>query len=144
LDAVRRRAKPVPNRDHAFIELLNAFRGHGGLLRGNELADALVRTGRGNYSALARAILDCRIVSFEWNQEYWLPAFQIEANSMNLTAGSARVLTELVGVLDGWETASWFVTPNECLKGDLPVARIRDYADDVVNAARVERFIAKG
>src|SRR6478735_9254036 len=37
-------------RDRVFIGLLEAFRGHGGLLRGDELAGAVTRAGRGDYA----------------------------------------------------------------------------------------------
>jgi hypothetical protein len=131
-------------RDHAFIGLLDAFRSHGGLLRGDELADALARKGQGDHSALARMIVAGQVVSFEWNGEYWLPAFQLQGDGLALRPEAARVVAELSGVLDGWETAGWFATRNGALQDRVPVDVIRHNPDEVVNAARLERFVARG
>lgn len=142
-----RRWQPIvhvpPMRDAAFIALLDAYRPTGGLLRGDDLADLLIARDSGDHATLARSIVAGEILSFDWNRTIWVPAFQLDPDS--LTAGSAtrRVLAELSGAFDGWSAAQWFVAPNAWLRECTPLELLETRLDAVLDAARADHFIVK-
>ncbi len=127
--------------DHDFIDLLNAFRPTGGLVRGDALADQMALRGLGGYVALARLIASGEVMSFAWQAEYWLPAFQFDA-ALALREGSRRIAQELTPVFDGWGCARWLVTPHAALAGQTPLERLDTGVVDVLQAARADRLAA--
>jgi hypothetical protein len=137
-------AASPPDRDYAFIELLNAFRPHGGLMRGDDLAELLVRRRRGDHAGLARMIVAGRMISFAWNHDYWVPVFQLDGYSLDVRRGPEAAMAQLCGVFDGWDAAVWFATPNPWLHDQTPLDLVDADADAVVNAARIARFLLKG
>ncbi len=70
--------------------------------------------------------------------------FQFVLPSMTIHPGVGLVVRELSGVFDELELAQWFVTPNSWLAGALPAVLIYVDAEDVLAAARADRFIAAG
>ena len=134
----------APSRDQAFIELLAAFRPHGGLMRGIDLADILVRRGQGDHAGLARMIVAGLVISFEWNHCYWVPAFQLDGYSLVVRSGAGRAIAHLAGVFDGWDAATWFATPNPWLSERAPVDVLEEDENAVANAARIARFVITG
>jgi hypothetical protein len=141
-------SSPAPFRDCAsdagFIALQNAYRASGGLASGNELAARLHANGVGGYASLARWIVGHHVFSFAWNEEFWLPMFQFEPRDLSLRTGLHAVLAELVDVMDGWATATWFAQPNDALQGHSPVSQWLSDWPDVFQAARLQRFVMKG
>jgi hypothetical protein len=47
-------------------------------------------------------------------------------------------------VFDGWDLATWFATPNPCLRDAAPLDVISQDAEAVLHAARRDRFVAIG
>lgn len=132
-------------RDIEFVELSNAYRPTGGLLRGDMLAEQVARRDREYYLRLARKIASREMLSFRWDESIWLPAFQFAwPATLEVRGEVGAVLNELVGVMEGWDVAQWFVVPNLWLGGALPLACIEAHADDVRDAARADRFIVRG
>jgi hypothetical protein len=130
--------------DAEFVALHTAYRASGGLASGNELATRLNRNGEGGYASLARYIVGRRVFSLAWNSEFWVPMFQFTPDDLSLRPGLRPVLLELTDVMDGWAIASWFVTPNNTLKGHSPLAMWLSDWPDVFCAARLQRLVMKG
>lgn len=127
--------------DHDFIALLNAFRSTGGLLRGETLADQMQLRGLGGYTALARLIATGDVLSFAWQEEYWLPAFQFDAG-LAVRETSRPIVQELTGVFDGWACARWLVTPHAALARRMPLECMDTQPGQVLQAARDDHFAA--
>lgn len=127
-------------RNNQFVDLLNAFRHSGGLARAQEVATRFKRQGVGDISPLAAWLVKREVVSIEWQSKLWLPLFQFHPVGMTLRAGLSNVLAELVGVYNDWEMASWFAQPNPWLADNTPADSLAVTADQVLEAARAERF----
>lgn len=127
-------------RNNQFVTLLNAFRHSGGLARAQEVAARFKRQGVGDISPLAAWLVKREVVSIEWQSKLWLPLFQFHPVGMTLRAGLSNVLAELVGVYNDWEMASWFAQPNPWLADNTPADSLAVTADQVLEAARAERF----
>lgn len=52
------------------------------------------------------------MISFEWQQQAWLPWFQFRRADHQPDPALRAVLAELGSVYDGWELAHWFARPN--------------------------------
>ena len=130
--------------DATFVQLQSAFRSTGGLARGDELALRLHVDGQGGYARLARWIVGRQVFSFAWHGDFWLPMFQFEGQDTSLHLGLRPVLAELATVMDGWAIASWFAEPNEALQGCSPVQAWQQHSPEVIQAARLQRFVMKG
>lgn len=141
-DAIVRRAPRLV--DDEFVTLLNAYRGSGGLARADEVVALLERRGRPGVSLLARWIVECRVIGFEWQAQTWLPWFQF-ADPQRLPEPSVgAVLAELATVYDDRELAHWFVRPNSALAGRRPVDALARDPAGVLRAARADRFVVHG
>ncbi len=131
---------PAHDADSDFVHLQKAYRGHGGLERGEALA---ARTAwRGGYVQLARELVQGRVFSLQWNGSFWLPMMQFETEHMTLREGPRRVLEELHGVMDGWRLAQWYVAPNTWLADQRPLDLLATQLCAVLQAARADRFVA--
>ncbi|MGJ7507564.1 hypothetical protein [Variovorax sp. GT1P44] len=129
-------------RDAAFIALLSAFRPTGGLFRGDELADLLIARRSGDHASLARSIVSGEILCFDWNRTLWIPAFQLDRDSLAAGIATRRVLAELSRIFDGWSAAHWFVAPNAWLQERAPIELLDAQFDAVLHAARAQCFAA--
>ncbi len=130
--------------DAAFVAMLSAYRCSGGLARVDEVVTLLEGGGHSAVAALARWIVERSVISFEWQGQTWLPWFQFGAAG-HVPGPAVRAVIDVLGtVYDGWELAHWFARPNSALAGCAPVDRIVSHADAVLQAARADRFIAKG
>lgn len=129
-------------RDAAFIALLNAYRTTGGLMRGEDLAGLQIARGSGDLSSLARSIVSGEILCFDWNQTIWVPAFQLDRDSLTPGSSMRRVLAELSGAFDGWSAAHWFVAPNARLRECTPIELLGAQLEAVLDAARADCVIA--
>ena len=129
--------------DDAFVEMLGAYRGGGGLAQADEVVALLERGGLAGIATLARWIVERRVIHFEWLQQTWLPWFQFKRADHQPAPVLQAVFAELGSVYDGWEMALWFARPNSALSGGAPLQLIDVDADSVLHAARADRYIAK-
>jgi len=115
-------SRPAPAaRALEFANLQEAYRGHGGIARGDVLASRMNATGRGGYIDLARRIVAGQLFTFKWHDSFWLPMFQFDPERLSLQEGPRRVLNELHATLDGWSISRWYVQPNPRLEGQRPL-----------------------
>ncbi len=84
------------------------------------------------------------VFGFQWVDTVWIPAFQFDARKLTVEQGPQQVVAELGRSFDGWALASWFVRPNSSLAGCVPIECVGDKLLDVLEAARVDRFVATG
>jgi len=125
-------------------EVLHAYRRTGGLAGGDELTLMLRRRTSQPISMLARWIVERRVVSFGWRGEYLLPMFQFDRADMAVRRPVSAVLDEFDGTFDDWDLATWFALPNTWLGDDAPVDMLPRNPHAVLEAARADRFIARG
>jgi hypothetical protein len=128
------------NADQQFVDMLNAYRPNGGLLRAPEAAARCRRGGGTDMPTLAGWIVHRQVVSFEWLSHIWLPVFQFQGREMRRHSGFDEVLSELVAVYDDWQIANWFSRPNQWLADARPADVLAVAAPDVLHAARNTRF----
>lgn len=74
----------------------------------------------------------------------WLPLLQFDGVDMSLQPAMAQVAAELAGVFDAWELWCWLAAPNSSLDDRAPFDVLLNDPDAVLQAARVDRFIACG
>jgi hypothetical protein len=127
----------VATHDSNFLNLRSAYRASGGLARGEEIA----AWSRGNtFLQLARDIANRRVISFVWRDIIWLPLFQFEPAGHAVRSDIQMLIDELSEALDDWEMAHWFVEPNACLYGELPLTHLATQFPQVHDAARSLRY----
>lgn len=140
------RGLPPPSmlqrRDRDFIGLLGAYSEHGGLARGAFLAHGWAARGGGDSRSLESLIVSSQVFSFGWHDAFWVPLFQFEPCRRTVRTATRAVLAELGTVLDGWALAFWFVSPHTWLGGERPIDLLDDRLDDVLAAARADRYAA--
>ena len=95
-------------------------------------------------SVLARWIVDKRVVSLRWHGEYLLPMFQFQRTDMAVRRAVTDVLEEFDGTFEDWDLAAWFALPNDWLEGVAPIDLLDAAPAAVRQAARADRFIARG
>lgn len=127
-----------------FVALLSAYRPTGGVVRADDLSRSLRSEEPGHLTNLARRLVSGAILSFSWRQTLWVPLFQFEAGSSAVRPAVAQVMGELQGAFDSWEMAVWFVQPNSSLKAMRPLDLLGQQDAEVLQAARVDRFVAMG
>lgn len=130
--------------DRQFLEMERSYARSGGIATGDDLTRRLRRWSEQPLSTIARWIVDRRIVCFEWQGQTLAPLFQFNLNDMTIRSGVTSVVNELKDVFDMWELAVWFAQPNTWLDDDCPVDEIVTRPQDVLQAARSDRFIALG
>lgn len=133
----------LPN-DQGFVAMLDGYRKTGGLARGNDLERWMENRQPQRVMALTKLIVSRQIFSFEWFDTFWIPMFQFVLPDLAIKPGLRKVLAELSTVFDGWTLAAWFVQSNPSLNGGRPVNLLDSNLSEVVQAARLERFIATG
>ncbi len=128
----------------AVAGVLSAFRRHGGLARGDDIADRLRQLHGTNLSALARRIVARELICFEWHGELWLPLLQFDWVDMSLQPAIRQVAAELAGVFDAWEVCCWLAAPNSSLGDRAPLDVLESDPIAVLQVAREDRFVARG
>jgi hypothetical protein len=93
---------------------------------------------------LARWIVERRVVSFGWHGEYLVPMFQFDRADMTVRRPVSAILDELDGTFDDWDLATWFALPNTWLDDEAPVDVVLRDPHATLQAARADRFIARG
>ena len=127
-----------------FEDMLGAYKSRGGTARADELAQLLEETQTGNFVSVAKRIVSQDILSFEWQNHFWIPMFQFNHEDMSVKQTVRRVAQELNTVLDNWTLALWFTEPNAWLRGRRPVDMVDSQFAAVWDAARADRFVAAG
>jgi hypothetical protein len=130
--------------DAQQAEMFRTYRRTGGLASGDEVTLLLRKRTAQPISLLARWIATQRAVSFTWKGQFLLPLFQFELSDMSVRAAVSAVLDELAGVFDDGELAAWFALPNAWLQGAAPVDVLDVEQAAVLNAARADRYVARG
>jgi len=132
-----------PEGERGLADLLRAYRDCGGIGRGDEVAEQFRLHDR-ELSGLARWIVEREVLSFEWLSELWLPWFQFDPADMSVRPQFRRVAEELRGTFDGLHLSQWFIEPN-CWLGDRrPAELLLTQPEEVLQAARTDRFVALG
>lgn len=130
--------------DSAFLALLAACRGNGGLAHADEVVTLLERRRGLDGGQLERWRTERRVVAFDWQSHTWLPRFQFELAGLLPDPAVSAVLAVLRTVFDEWQCAWWFVRPHPALEGRAPARAIADDLAAVLAAARGDRFVARG
>ena len=126
------------------MAMIDAYRRSGGLLSGDEVALLLRAHSPQPLSLVARWIVTRRVVSYMWQSQTLVPMFQFDRSDMALRRGVSEVVDELADTFDDWKLAAWFAEPNSWLAGAAPVDLIDTDQPAVRQAARADRFIARG
>jgi len=134
----------VVEADARVNEVLSTFERTGGVASADEVMRMLRRRTSQPDRMLARWISDQRVVSFARRGEYLLPMFQFERADMCPRPAVTAVLDELDRTFVDWELATWFALPNGWLDDEAPVDVLDRAPDAVRQAARADRFIARG
>jgi hypothetical protein len=124
--------------------MIHAYRRTGGLVSCDHAAMLLGRHRDQPISMLARWIVARALVSFVWQSETLVPLFQFELVDMTLRRGVSEVIAELVGAFDDLELATWFTRPNCWLSDAPPLAVLETDQPAVLQAARADRYLARG
>lgn len=135
-------ASDTVDRDRQFLNMLQSFRPSGGVSRAQGVTDLLLSRCGQNVGTLARWIGRGEVVHFDWQHDTWLPMFQFDLADMTPNPSVGRVLKELAGVFDPWETAQWFASPSVALHGRTPANAVASDTESVLQAARCGRFFA--
>jgi hypothetical protein len=137
-------AGSAPAAEDPMAAMMRVYEGAGGLVGSDELMLLLRKRTAQPISLLARLIVAHGVVSFEWQSQRLLPLFQFETPYMSVRSSVSAVLAELSGTFDDREIAIWFATPNGWLNEAAPLHVINVDRTAVLNAARADRFIARG
>ncbi|MDB5858913.1 MAG: hypothetical protein JWQ76_2602 [Ramlibacter sp.] len=139
---VLRRGPPAASHEH--LAMIHTYQRRGGLVTCDQAAMLLGRHRDQPISQLARWIVAREVVSFVWQSETLVPLFQFELADMTLRRGASEVVAELAGAFDDLELAAWLTRPN-CWLGDAaPVAVLDTDQPAVLQAARADRYLARG
>lgn len=130
--------------DHRFINMLDGYRESGGLARAEEVLALFRRCDGPDVAVLARWIARRELICFEWQQQTWIPLFQIDRVHLCPDARLKAVFTELNRVYDQWEMGNWFALPNPWLAERTPVEAFPCDPCAVLDAARADRFVVAG
>jgi len=130
--------------DAQFDSICAAFHVSGGLARGDDVALLLDERRRGSSMSLARLIETDKVFGFERDGTLWVPMFQFEPDTLHPRPSALKVRAELAAEFDGWEVASWFATPNAWLRDRRPVDLLDSNLREVLETARIDRYIAAG
>ena len=127
-----------------FAGMLHAFRPYGGFASGQEMVRHLGPLWDDPWATLANWIMSRSVLVVTWSGQTLVPMFQFDRREMSLDATCARVAGELKPVFDDWELVQWFATPNIWLDGAAPVELLACDELAVLQAARTDRYIARG
>ena len=123
---------------------LDAYLRSGGLASGDQVIAMLRRHTSQPLSMLARWIVERRVLSFCLNGDHVMPMFQFNRVDMRVHFGIWEILAEFDGVFDNRECATWFAVGNSWLASEAPMEVIVRDPQAVLQAARADRFIARG
>lgn len=128
----------IDRQDDRFLQLMTHLRPHGGMLPGEDVRSiGFVR--RAGLS-LGEALMRRDVFALTWRHRLWLPMFQFRMPSWALSPPVSSVARLMHPVVDGFDLAEWFVTPNPWLGGHIPLEAIENNAPLVMQAARAYRI----
>ena len=130
--------------DFQYREMELAFHSSGGIVSSDEVTDLLQARTSQPISVLARWIVAHNVLSLAWQSRMMLPLFQFDLHTMTVREAVTDVIRELVPVMTDWDAALWFAQPNAWLGNSAPVDTIEADARAVFEAARTERYVARG
>ena len=130
--------------DEEFDALCTDFQDTGGVARGDELAHLLEDHPPGASASLSRLIASNQVFGFDRDFSFWVPMFQFEPDSLRIRPAVLKVRAELGSEFDGWAFATWFAAPSAWLRQRRPVDLLESNLREVLQAARIDRFIAAG
>jgi hypothetical protein len=130
--------------DRQFLDMNRTFAAHGGWVSGDEMARRMRRHWDQPISVLARWIVKRQIVNIVSHAQILIPVFQFSADDLQIRLVVRAALAELKGVFDDWEIAAWFAQPNVWLGEQRPLDLVAGNHVAVIEAARADRFIARG
>lgn len=138
-----RRCAPPSNGNLAELgDLRGAFVASGGAIDCEELVGRLGSETTQPISQVARWIVDRQIVNFDACDLIWVPLFQFEPHRFILRDEVRRAIGELIHAFDDREIAQWFSCPSASLCWKSPAEAVRADPGAVLEAARLERFLA--
>jgi hypothetical protein len=144
LDLCRQPVELQSVESRQFLAMERAFSVHGGMASGEEVARQLRQRCDQPISMLARWIVSRTVVSIAWRAQTLLPTFQFDRRDMSLRTPVVQAIAELRDVFDDWDLALWFAQPNAWLKDSSPVDLLAQDDTAVLQAARADRFVARG
>jgi hypothetical protein len=136
--------------DQQFLQLLGLYRALGGLTRLQQVQDSVDQIGDAREpmhredDRVERWLAERRIFAVRWSDRSWVPQFQVERSSRRPFAHIADILGVLDDTFDDAEIAAWFATANVWIGGRAPAAALESDTVAVLDAARADRFIARG
>lgn len=130
--------------DSPARELAGRYAAHGGVARGDEVAGLLRACMEQPVSALARWIVCGDLVRIQDGEQWLLPLFQFDFRRGRLLDAVTLAVRELRDPLEPDAIARWFVEPHPLLRGTPPARLAAVDAAAVVDAARFERWWARG
>ena len=130
--------------DRQFLDMSRAFAGQGGWVSGDEMAQRMRCHRDQPLSVLARWIVKREIVNIAWHSQILIPVFQFSSDALQIRLVVRAALAELKGVFDDWEIAAWFAQTNVWLGEQRPLDLAAGNHVAVIEAARADRFIARG
>ena len=142
-DSPEQRPSPAACADGKFIDLLEAYRGSGGLARAQEVRAQVARQHEASVVMLASWIVRRHVICFVWQAKMWLPLFQFDAPGMTPMAGLRDVMSELAPAYADWEVAQWFVRPHPGLANRTPAAALAHSPNAVLNVARLDPLVVR-
>jgi hypothetical protein len=131
---------PAPVTDLAFA----MFRDNGGLVSTGEVVERLRGHWNQPVSRLARWIIAREVLCLEAHDKLWLPLFQFDFAAGLVRPEARYVFSTLAPAFDSGEMVRWFVEPNSGLADESPVRVFMHDPQAVLQAARVDRFVAMG
>jgi hypothetical protein len=136
-----RRSDAQASAEDYFDLMCQRLAGEGGLIAEMALRERWREHGRPP-QALDELLDGGRLFSITSQAQRWLPAFQLNANDLTPRADVAAISEELAGGMDAAEILAWFACCNAALDGETPITRLRAGLPAVLDAARLDRFIA--
>jgi hypothetical protein len=130
--------------DREFAAMSRVFAEHGGMATANELVHSMRTCLPQPLSVVARWITQRAAVQVAWRSQTWFPWFQFARNPISIRRPVADVVLELRDAFDDWDIALWFASGNAWLHHASPIETIGQDADEVLRAARIDRFVVKG
>jgi len=127
-----------------FATMQRAFLSCGGFVSAQEVTSRLRCLSDQPISKLARWIVSRGVVSIPWRAQTLMPTFQFDFTDMSIRPVCTDALAELRDVLNDWEVAVWFAEPNVWLNGRTPASLVEHGRNELVQAARADRFVARG
>lgn len=131
-------------RDREYGELEHAFRASGGIAGTDRVTALLAARTDQPISLLARWIVGREVLSFEWNGGTMLPMFQFDPATLSPRPEVTAVIREFGSTFSDWEICLWFARPNAWLGRVAPVDGMLADARALHDAARADRYLARG